>query len=516
MAGTIHRPEAEAQKLPPALRRVSKTDVGGAASFATLLEAANIQVDPKLRDRPVVAADVADERQDHGTENDSADVADAPVADERDDQADEPTAAADEVTVSAAANAAAGALKLPVAAAKPVVADDAPKSAAPAATTDDNAGQADQADAHEELAADAATAPEMTLDPAALSDDTALPVAPAADALDLSSFETATLAAAPAADTHSAAPSSTSPTAIKTIDLSTAPVAPMAAAAPAQPISDLAAPDDPAAATDADGPASAAVSTASKADAPVQATQPSTATNAIAAAPVAVAPAATVTAAAEGASTGAVAATTSAGSARGGQTGTQSQTTTQQGNQNAVAGTETARGERAAKNQAAQQPRFSKVLQERQADIARQVARAIGLRAAMRTDSKISLLLNPASLGALKINVSFDGAGKISVDAQTEQAATRHLLAGAAEELRTALRSVDIELSRFSVDQQSGGNAWLMNDAKSGFGADGRGQQGADGRTAIGDASARRRENETDELAEASGPLTMGGVDLSA
>ncbi len=164
--------------------------------------------------------------------------------------------------------------------------------------------------------------------------------------------------------------------------------------------------------------------------------------------------------------------------------------------------------ERAAATANAGRTSFSSILETRQQETIRQVAKAIGLRNASAQHGRVSLLLHPEQLGRLELNLKFEGEGNLSVEARADNAAARHLLAGQTEELRNALREHNIELSRFSVDYQgsnassSGGEA-SAEQSRRGF----RGEVSGNAKV----------ENETEPRGEEqSGPLRIGSVNLTA
>lgn len=184
-----------------------------------------------------------------------------------------------------------------------------------------------------------------------------------------------------------------------------------------------------------------------------------------------------------------------------------------------------AREGRAARVQAQQGTQFSKALQDRQLDVVRQVAKQIGLRGAASADQRISLLLRPESLGAVRLDLTFDADRTLSVDAIVEQSATRRLLAGAAEELRLALRNENFTLTKLTVSEdpqslasrQGGGNAFLADGgAAQGGQSQARSGRGGNGREAAPAlASASKVEAERNESSDGR-PLRLGDVDLTA
>ncbi len=96
----------------------------------------------------------------------------------------------------------------------------------------------------------------------------------------------------------------------------------------------------------------------------------------------------------------------------------------------------------------------SSLRQTRQQQVLQQVAKAIGLRSAMHTNGRVSLLLRPESLGQLELELEFDAEGKLHIEGNAEKSGTRHLLLSSDQDLRAALRQENIELGRLIIEER--------------------------------------------------------------
>lgn len=204
---------------------------------------------------------------------------------------------------------------------------------------------------------------------------------------------------------------------------------------------------------------------------------------------------------------------------QGGNTGQQG---TQSGNQAGV----DAASRAASRNIAnAQRPQFSKLMQDRQVEVVRQIAKQIGLRSAATADQRITLLLKPESLGAVRLNMQFEEDGSLSLDARVEESAARRLIASGVEELRAALKQEGVNLNRLTVTEQvnvsqGGAGSAGLGDAGGGSqtqsgSARGRNRNGASAQTTGAAATAARSEQTSGEKAGES-RLRLGDVDLRA
>lgn len=204
---------------------------------------------------------------------------------------------------------------------------------------------------------------------------------------------------------------------------------------------------------------------------------------------------------------------------QGGNTGQQG---TQSGNQAGV----DAASRAASRNIAnAQRPQFSKLMQDRQVEVVRQIAKQIGLRSAATADQRITLLLKPESLGAVRLNMQFEEDGSLSLDARVEESAARRLIASGVEELRTALKNEGVNLNRLTVTEQvnvsqGGAGSAGLGDAGGGSqtqsgSARGRNRNGASAQPAGAAAGAARNEQTSGERTGES-RLRLGDVDLKA
>jgi flagellar hook-length control protein FliK len=161
---------------------------------------------------------------------------------------------------------------------------------------------------------------------------------------------------------------------------------------------------------------------------------------------------------------------------------------------------------------------------DRQVEVVRQIAKQIGLRSAAQADQRISMLLKPESLGAVRLDLSFEDDGSLSIDASVEESATRRLIASAVEELRTSLKSEGFQLNRLTVTEQAsvatnghGGPALGDNtqgsNAQAGQGRGrGRGNSQQSGAAQAQAVQGRRTDNEEQNT----GRLRLGDVDLTA
>ncbi len=210
-----------------------------------------------------------------------------------------------------------------------------------------------------------------------------------------------------------------------------------------------------------------------------------------------------------GVTPGAIAAAASAQSQTGGgESGSQ-----QSGNQ-AAAATEALRNARAQAAQA-KAPQFSKAMQERSIEVARQVAQAISVRGAMRADGAISLLLKPQTLGAIRLEMQILPGGQLEIDAIVEQAATRRLMVASIEELRVALKESNIELGRLNVQESGQADSRGSGGADARATADGGGQsQGRAGNRAQANAGAAV--SQPAEANEESNSVEFGNVNVRA
>jgi len=196
----------------------------------------------------------------------------------------------------------------------------------------------------------------------------------------------------------------------------------------------------------------------------------------------------------------------------------------QQGGNTANGNPEVAAMRAANRTQGAQKPQFSKLMLDRQVEVVRQIAKQIGLRSAAQADQRISMLLKPESLGAVRLDLSFEDDGSLSIDASVEESATRRLIASAVEELRSSLKSEGFQLNRLTVTEQSsvatnGHGGPALGDSAQGSSTQagqgrgrGRGNSQQSGATQAQAALARNTGNEEQN----SGRLRLGDVDLTA
>jgi hypothetical protein len=236
------------------------------------------------------------------------------------------------------------------------------------------------------------------------------------------------------------------------------------------------------------------------------------------------APATQVARAASAGATAATAGTVSAvsGGESAGQGGSAGQQGPQGGNQ---AGVDAAASRNAARAMASgQKPQFSKLMQDRQVEVVRQIAKHIGLRSAASADQRITMLLKPESLGAVRLSMQFEEDGSLSLDARVEESATRRLIASGVEELRLSLKNEGVTLNRLTVTEQVSvsqggtgnpglGDAGNGSQAQSGSGR-GRARNGASANSLGAPATAGARETNSERAGGSS--LRLGDVDLTA
>lgn len=172
-------------------------------------------------------------------------------------------------------------------------------------------------------------------------------------------------------------------------------------------------------------------------------------------------------------------------------------------------------GETAAKPSQAEKPRFSRVLQDRQIETVRQIAKAISLRGAMAQNGRVSMLLHPEALGSVHIQMNFDQDGAVSVEATVEHAGTRHMLTNSGDELRAQLRQDNIQLQRFDVQQ---GESGFLRDQSSASNQDSNNQNFGRraGNSSGGAGLSGGASNEAASASDQSTSIKLGQVNVQA